>query len=176
MTKWAMGIALAAAFAFSMVMVPAFAGGHLVFDEVEISKNGKSLEIEVSADIPQAGEAGAFGFGAFGTKAILAITSHGGVGPDSETQANQADPVLHTHAVTTKTVAACVSASNPTGLAVASASFEEVGDLEVDDDEVEVENIAKNKIGKLTGTVVSFTLSTTNGDICINVVNVAMAD
>ena len=171
MIKWAWGIALAAAFVFSMVMVPAFAGGHLVFDEVEISKNGKSLEIEVSADIPQAGEAGAFGFGAFGTKAILAITSHGGVGPDSETQTNAADPVLHTHTVTTTTDTPCAS-----GLAVASASFEEVGDLEVDDDEIKVENIAKNKIGKLKGTVVSFTLTVENSDICINVVNVAMAD
>ena len=160
---------LTAIFVASMIMVPAFAGGHLTFDEVEVE--GRSLEIEVTADIPQDGSAGAFGYGAFGTKAILAIATHGGVGPDSESQTGAADPVLHTHAVTAKTVTPC-----PSGLAIASASFEEVGDLEVDGNEIEVENISKKKIGKLTGTIVSFTLTLEGGDICINVIDSATAD
>jgi len=160
---------LTAIFVASMIMVPAFAGGHLTFDEVEVE--GRSLEIEVTADIPQDGSAGAFGYGAFGTKAILAIATHGGVGPDSESQTGAADPVLHTHAVTAKTVTPC-----PSGLAIASASFEEVGDLEVDGNEIEVENISKKKIGKLTGTIVSFTLTLVGGDICINVVDSATSD
>ena len=163
------GTSLALIFVASMIMIPAFAGGHLTFDEVDVDK--RSLEIEVTADIPQDGSAGAFGYGAFGTKAILAITTHGGVGPDSESQTGAADPILHTHAVTAKTVTPCAS-----GLAVASASFEEVGDLEVDGNEIEVEKISKSKIGKLTGTVVSFTLTLEGGDICINVIDSATAD
>jgi len=171
-SKTILGISFAAVFAVSMMMVPAFAGGHLVLEKVEVKDNGKqSLEIDVGANIPQAGEAGAFGYGAFGTKAILAITSHGGVGPDSETQTDAADPVLHTHAVTATTDTPC-----PSELAVASASFKEVGDLEVSGDTVEVTNISKGKIGTLTGTVVSFTLSSENSDICINVVNAAESE
>lgn len=64
---------LTAIFVASMIMVPAFAGGHLIFEEVEVEK--RSLEIEVSADIPQDGSAGPFGYGAFGTKAIF-LQSH----------------------------------------------------------------------------------------------------
>jgi len=173
MTKTVLlGVTFAAIFVASMIM--AFAGGHLIFDEVEVEK--KSLEIEVSADIPQDGSAGPFGYAAFGTKAILAITTHGGVGPDSESQTNADDPVFHTHALTAKNVAVCESASNPDGLAVDSASFEEVGDLEVDDEEIEVEDISRSKIGKLTGAVISFTLSIENGDICINVIDDATSD
>jgi len=138
-----LGITFAAIFVASMIMVPAFAGGHLIFDEVEVEK--KSLEIEVSADIPQDGSAGNFGYAAFGTKAILAITSHGPIGLDSEAQTSPNDPVLHTHALTATTDTTCESE-----LAVASASFEEVGDLEVDDDEIEVEDISRSEIGKLT--------------------------
>lgn len=149
-----------------MGMAPAFAAGHVNLQKVEVKNTGKQLEIEVLATIPQTGGAGAFGFGAFGTKAILAITTHGGIGPDSETQTSAADPVFHTHALQLKTVAAATCISET---AVASASFEEVGDLEVNGNTVEVKNISKSKIGKLTGTVVSFTLSVSGGDICVTV-------
>ena len=148
-----------------MSMAPAFAVGHVNLQEVKVATNGKQLEIEVVGPIAQDGSLGAFGFGAFGTKAILAITTHGGVGPDSETQTGAADPVFHTHALQLKTTTTC-----STGLAVASASFEEVGDLEVNGNTVEVKNILKSKIGKLTGTVVSFILTVdAGGDICVDV-------
>ena len=167
-----LGATLAAVFAVSMMMVPAFAGGHLVLDKVEVKDNVKqSLEINAGANIPQDGSVGAFGYGAFGTKAVLAITTHGGVGPDSETQTGTADPVFHTHAVQLTTTTPCAS-----GLAVASASFKEVGDLEVSGDTVEVKNISNGKIGTLTGTVVSFTLTVESGDICVNVINVAASE
>jgi len=166
-TKTIPGISLGAVFVVSMMMMPAFAGGHVILEEVKVNTNGKQLEIEVAGPIPQDGSLGAFGFGAFGTKAILAITTHGGVGPDSEAQTNQADPVFHTHALQLKTVSAATCGSET---AVASASFNEVGDLEVTEDTVEVKNISKSEIGKLTGTVVSFLLSVSGEDICVNVI------
>jgi len=159
------GTVLAVVFALSMIMVPVFAAGHVNLQEVKVKTNGKQLEIEVVGPITPTGGPGAFGFGAFGTKAILAITTHGGVGPDSEAQAGGTGAVFHTHALQLKTTTPCT-----TGLAVASASFEEVGDLEVTGTTVEVKNISKNKIGKLTGTVVSFLLSVdAGGDICVDV-------
>jgi len=165
-SKTILGISFAAVFAVSMMMVPVFAAGHVNLQKVEVKDTGKqSVEINVLGPITPTGGPGAFGFGAFGSKAILAITTHGGVGPDSEAQTNQADPVFHTHALQLKTTTPCA-----TGLAVASASFKEVGDLEVTGTTVEVKNISKGKIGTLTGTVVSFLLSVDpGGDICVDV-------
>ena len=165
------GTSLAAVFVLSMIIVPAFAGGHVNLQTVEVKDKGKqSVEFDVLGPLPQDGSLGAFGFGAIGTGAILAITTHGGVGPDSETQTNQADPVFHTHALQLKTTTPCA-----TDLAVASASFKEVGDLEVTGVTVEVKNI--KSVGKLTGTVVSFTLSVdAGGDICVNIIKTVVSE
>jgi len=169
------GTALAAVFVLSMIMVPVFADGHVNLQKVEVKDTGKqSVEINVVGPIPQDGGAGAFGFGAFGTKAILAIVTHGGVGPDSEAQAGGTGPVFHTHALQLKTVAAATCGSET---AVASASFKEVGDLEVTVDTVEVKNISKGKIGKLTGTVVSFTITPNGGgELCVNVIKTLFSE
>ena len=168
-----LGAALAAVFVLSMIMVPVFAAGHVNLQKVEVKDTGKqSVEINVLAAIPQNGAAGAFGFGAIGSKAILGVTTHGGVGPDSEAQAGGTGPVFHTHALQLKTVAAVTCASTT---AVASASFKEVGDLEVTGVTVEVKNITG--VSKLTGTVVSFLLSVdAGGDIYVNIIKTVVSE
>ena len=169
-----LGAALAAVFVLSMIMVPVFAAGHVNLQKVEVKDTGKqSVEINVVGPIAQDGSLGAFGFGAIGTKAILAIVTHDGVGPDSEAQAGGTGPVFHTHALQLKTVALATCGSET---AVASASFKEVGDLEVTGDTVEVKKIS-GKIGKLTGTVVSFTITPNGGgELCVNIMKILFSE
>ena len=66
------------------------------------------------------------------------MATHGGVGPDSETQEDAADPVFHSHLVVLTEPDEC-----PDGdgfFAIFSASFEEVADFEIEDNEVEIES------------------------------------
>jgi len=157
------GTVLAVVFALSMIMVPAFAGGHVFFKDVELTKNGNHLEISVNAKIPQDGSGGNFGYAAFGSKAALAITSHGPLGNDSKAQKFAGDPVFHTHALQ-------VTAGCTTGVEVVSASFNEVAKIIVDDDTVVVKGIS-GKIGKLTGTVDSFFLSSEGPKTCVTFID-----
>jgi len=161
MTKWALSIVIATFFAVFMI-VPAFAGGHLAITEAEVDDD--EVEIETNADIPTDGSAGAFGFGAFTTDGkVVAVTTHGGVGPDSESQEDASDAVFHSHLVTLTDVTECDSE-----LAVASVSFEEIADFEVDDNEVEIEDFDE----ELNGVVVSFVLTVEDGEICVNPVSI----
>jgi len=149
-----------------MMATPAFAASFLDITKagIENGKKNVSVEIKTGATIPRDGSGGLFGYGAFGDSGkVLAVTTHGGV-LDSEAQHGVAsDPVFHTHIVELKTTTPCAS-----GLAVASASFETVGKLEVSGNSVEVSHVSVSAVGKLTGTVVSFTLSGEGGDICVN--------
>ena len=146
---------LAAIFVASMIMVPAFAGGHLVIEDAKVEKDKGTwdVKIEASADIPTDGGSGAFGYGVIGKKAILVATTHGGVGPDHPDQAGQGDPVMHTHVVTLGPNAGC-----PDNLAVASITSPSFS-IEVEGDELKIEGIPTSAAGKLTQTTASFTLS-----------------
>jgi len=101
-SKAILGASIGMIFALSMIMAPAFASGHLTItdNDAETTGNVSKVRITTAANIPQDGSAGAFGYGAIGTNAILVVTTHGGVGPDSEAQNGQSDPVMHTHVVT----------------------------------------------------------------------------
>jgi hypothetical protein len=154
------------AIAVLMMATPAFAASFLDITKavVENEKTNVSLDIKTGATIPKDGSSGPFGYGAFGDSGkVLAVTTHGGV-LDSEAQHGVAsNPVFHTHVVVLKTTTPCVS-----GLAVASASFETVGKLQVSRNSVEVSHVPVSAVGKLTGTVVSFTLTLEGGDVCVN--------
>ncbi len=167
------GTALAAVFVLSLIMIPAFAGAHLVIDTAEAKTVKGKSKVEVTTVGNFEGGPGAFGLGAIGKSGkVIAVTTHGGVGPDSEAQAGGTGPVFHTHALQLKTVAAVTCASTT---AVASASFKEVGDLEVTGVTVEVKNITG--VSKLTGTVVSFLLSVdAGGDIYVNIIKIVVSE
>ncbi len=175
-TKTILGISLGAVFVLSMMMMPAFAGAHLVIDTAEAKTvKGKST-VEVTTIGNFEGSPGAFGLGAIGTSGkVIAVTTHGGVGPDSEAQAGGTGAVFHTHVVTGKFVDACKDATlNPDGFAIASASFKEVGDLELDGNDIEIKNIPVGSVGKLTGDVFTFVLRLVGAppspdEICIDV-------
>ena len=87
-----LGTTLALVFAIFMI-APALAGGHVVIVEAEVDDD--EVEIKTVADIPTDGSLGDFGFGAFTTDGtVVAVTTHGGVGQDSETQVNEVNIVL----------------------------------------------------------------------------------
>jgi len=167
------GTTLALVFALSMITA-AFAGGHLniLSSSVQNNPNSSMFKLKVAADIESA--PGAFGYGAIGETGVIAVTTHGGVGPDSEAQADQNDDVLHTHIVTLRTTPECKS-ENDAGLAVATASFEEVGKLTIKGDKLKVSGIPNSAVGDLNGAVVAFTLSVVGNPghphaICVNLV------
>ena len=172
-----LGAMLALIFVVSMA-VSASAVAHLVIDKVEAKTDGDTSKVEVTTMGNFEGGPGAFGLGAFGTTGVIAVTTHGGVGPDSEAQVNADDPVFHTHVVIPTFTPACVTLTNTDGLAIGSASFEEVGDLEVEGSKIEIKNIPLASVGELNGDVITFNLRPLGtlplpDHICIDVSNSA---
>jgi hypothetical protein len=94
---------------------------------------------------------------------MLAVTWHGGVGPDSECQVDANDNCGHTHVVDAVIDALCNST-----IAVSSASFEQIGDLSVVGNVVDVSNADPSQLGNLNGQILSFTLTVENERVCIN--------
>ena len=164
-TKTFLAASLVTVFVVSMIMLPAYAtAGYLTITsaDVEKGKKGWKFEIETAGKILPVGT---YGYGAFGENGVIAVTTHGGVGPDSEAQHGDAsNPVFHTHIVqlNTGTDTACSSE-----IGVKSASFETVGKLEISGKTVEVSKIPENAVGKLTGTVVSFNLGFEGSELCV---------
>ena len=160
-TKTIAGAVMAIALASMMAVTPAFATSFLDMKRAEVEK--KSFDITTDATIPQDGSVGAFGYAVFGATGVIAVTTHGGIG-DSEAQLNPADPVFHTHIVHLNTA----SSNCASGIQVTYASFDTVGKLEIHNKHVEVTQIPASAVGKLSNTVVSFTLSIENGAVCVN--------
>jgi len=165
-----MGASLAAVFTVSMIILPIAVAELSFLDivdaEIEVDDDEFEMEIEMAADFLDGAPDTPYGVAALTSdfQDMPAVTTHGGIGPDSETQQGGTSEVEHIHIVDGTMATDCDS-----GLAVADASFEDPGDLEVDDNEIEVEDIPRSLVGDLTGTVASFTLSfSDDGDLCIN--------
>jgi len=178
--KILIGAILSLIFTVSM-MIPISAVDHLSLDKVETKNNGANAKVEVTTVGNFEAGAGAFGLVACGTTGCIGVVTHGGVGPDSEVQANAADAVFHTHLITTHNIGACISGANPTGLAVWSASFAESGKLEVKGNSIEIKNIPFADVGTMDGDVTTFTLRPLGNlplpdHICIDVVETAFTD
>ena len=166
MTKTIWILAIAAVFAVSMVTIPAFAGGHLIIEDVTVENKGKaqSVHIEVSAPIPSL-PAGNFGFAVPTTKGFLVITSHPDIGLDSNAQPPA--EIMHTHFLTAAFDGPCAPSPH-----VTFATKNEVGRLSVMGDEIWVENVPRGRAGDMSaGGTFSFMLDV-RGDICIDIVNV----
>ncbi len=100
-TKTILGISFAAVFVFSMVLIPAYAGGHLALDKTNIKVKNleiSKVDIKVAVNIPTDGSAMAFGYGIFtdGTNNVLALTTHAGI-DDHPSQGGGAGPIFHAH-------------------------------------------------------------------------------
>ncbi len=162
-----MGISLAAVFAVSMAILPATASDASFLDILgtKVSANQNSAQITTAATIPTDGNSGLFGYGIGAENGVLGITSHGGVGPDSEGQDDSDDASFHTHLVTATPSKQC-----PNGVLVTSASFEEVGNAHVAGNKITVSNIDNDATGELAEDAFSFTLGPTkNGKgLCVN--------
>lgn len=159
-SKTILGISLAAVFAVSMIMLPIAIAQLSFLDiveaEIEVDDGEFEMEVEMAADFLSGAPDTPYGIVALTSdfQDMPGTTTHGGVGPDSETQQGGTGAVEHNHIVDATMDADCAS-----GVKVTSASFDDPGDLEVDDEEIEVENIPMSRVGDLTGVVLSFTLS-----------------
>jgi len=169
MTKRAIwGTALAVVFVLSMIMVPAFAGGHVILVDAEAKTiKGKST-VEATTTLSFEDGIGNFGLGAIGNSGrVIAVVTHTGIGLDSEALTSDSDSTFHTHVVKGKFVAACIFGNNVDGFAIASASFKEKADIELDGTDIEIKNI--RGVGKLTGDVFAFVIRDTAGELCLDV-------
>jgi len=101
-----LGISLAIAFVLSAVLIPAFAGGHLVLTKTEVkvkndllkAKQKVDVKIKASAPIPTTGPS-AFGYGILsdGTDNVVALTTHPGVLDHSSQGGVASNPIFHAH-------------------------------------------------------------------------------
>lgn len=109
----------------------------------------------------------AYGFAALTTNGqnILAVATHAGL-LDSEDQSDPGDDTLHTHIIDVVSSKDCAN-----GMKVASASFRSPGTLEVLEHKVIVRAVSVDRVGDLTGTVISFILTFENGNTCVNPVD-----
>ncbi len=82
-----LGVTLAAVFTLSMIMLPAYAGGHLAIVSTEMIKYEKKgeidLHIQVTAKIPK-DETGLFGWALLGWTKTLVLVTHVPAFDDSE--------------------------------------------------------------------------------------------
>ena len=101
------GVSLAAIFALSAVLIPAYAAGHLIIDKTEVKvktdfvKGTETVDVKIKASVPIP-SSGLFGYGILsspgsgGLDNVVALTSHGGVF-DHPFQSGPADSVAHAH-------------------------------------------------------------------------------
>jgi hypothetical protein len=100
-TRTILGISFAAVFALSMIMVPAYAAGHLIIEKTDVKvKNFATLDVKITTTgkIPKDSST-PFGYGIFtnGFEKVLALTSHGVGIEDHPDQDGPFDPVFHSH-------------------------------------------------------------------------------
>jgi hypothetical protein len=138
---------VAVSLAASVALAPALAtvlADYLQLEsaEVETSSDGLNAEFTAEADIPEGDEAAgsAFGYGLLtdqGTDAVIVTTTHSGV-LDSETQNGDAtDPIWHNHYVELGPVPQCEGVST-NGTGVVELTFEQPGDVEINDETAEL--------------------------------------
>ncbi len=159
------GATIALVFAVSMIGT-AFAASN--FLTVVSATTGEDSTLTTKSPIPTNGNKGAFGYGVIGATGVLVATTHGGVGPDTEAQEDQSDPVMHIHTVTLGPNAGC-----PDGTAVTSITDESDDMQAIVDGKTLVMKGYTGQVGALTSIVASFTLSVIGNPanptaVCVN--------
>lgn len=142
----------------------------IVDAELEVDDDEVEMELRLAGDAAGGVPGNAYGYAALTSDGtgILAVTTHIGI---EDTSAELDETGFHTHVAAVTTVTGCAS-----GLQVASASFDPIGELEVDGAEVEVEDAPSDDLGAFTGFFVSFTLTVEGGAICVNPADVFPED
>jgi len=170
MTKWALGIALAAVFAFSMIMVPAFAGGHIVVESSEMKKYVKKgeidLAIKVAAKIPK-DETGLFGWALLGWEKVLVLVTHVPAFDDSDFDDKKG--AFHTHVLSLTDVTDCTSGLKvDTGEAITDPGYKN----KVGNDNIKIKKVSLADLGAPTGPpkVTGFFINDAGeaGSLCVN--------
>ena len=114
MTKWALGLIIAAVFAVSMVFSPALGGGHLFLDKSNVKVNDDadtlSAKIKATASIPLDGTS-AFGYAVLtdGGNKVLVLVTH--VPAFDDSAFDEPPDGFHTHVLNLiSSTAACQAA------------------------------------------------------------------
>ena len=174
MIKWALGIALATVFTISMVLVPAFAGGHLIVTDLNVKDSGSVSKVTITtfASIEDAiGAPRAFGFGVIGEDGrILVSVTHPGVGLDSVALKDIDDDKMHTHVITLDNVKVCKDkTANKKGLVIGTIDEPVLSGIShVDGKQLTITAIPDSAAGKLSNVAASFTLSVADGRVCVD--------
>ena len=162
---------LAVSMVVAAVATPAYASGHLDIESAEVQeKDGDvKLELYTAADVTS-GLPGFYGYAALTSdfQDVLVAVTHlpiDDVDPDADEETG-----FHTHIVDLTTETECAS-----GIAVAFASPEAVGELKVDGTEVKVTDVDAGDVGDLSGDVASFTLTIEDSELCVNVSEIIAA-
>jgi len=182
-------ISLIAVFAALIISIPlVHAAGHVVIVETELEVtdvNILDVEIDVAADIPEDGSAGAFGYGIFtdGFNNVLALTTHAGI-LDSPVQEDLTDPVFHPHVLDLAPTSAltCDGFDAVVDLVSTIGSGNDVNpeitDFDVDGDTLDISDIfADSLLGDSGGpgnvgveTIATFTITVVADDLCLTVI------
>lgn len=165
-TKKLMGISLAAVFAIAMIASPIgvdAAGSFLDVKKAKVVTDSSELEkakFSTKGQIPTDGSGGAFGFGVItgaGLEAISVTTTHAGV-LDSEAQLGNANnPVFHNHYVALQD-SQTVGTTYCPGFEVRDITWQEPGDVDVDDKKANMEDVPYYFAGthSLSGAPINF--------------------
>lgn len=165
-----LGLSFAAIFAVSMIATQTVSAESDYLDITKAKlvekKNHVNMHIKVAGNIndgidPITNE-GFFGYAALTDDftGVLAVTYHEPIVDSAE------QPGWHAHVVDLTTTTSCIS-----GLAVASASFDEPGHTSVTRNNVVVNQVSPDDVGNFSGVFASFELTVESGEVCVNPVD-----
>ncbi len=180
-TKTILGISFAAAFVFSMVLIPAYAWGHVFIDKTDVKlKDFKisKVDIKVTAKIPKDGGGGAFGYGIFTTDGfdnVLALTTHPGILDHSSQKGDASNPVFHAHVLDLIAPTGCATGFDAGKVDVpssmANAGFDADYKVKVKDKKISVSKITPGEIGVGITSIVAFLIDDSTGDLCLKIIS-----
>ena len=165
-----LGITIAAVFTLSMIMVPVFAGGHLIIESSEMKKYVKKgeidLAIKVAAKIPK-DETGLFGWALLGWEKVLVLVTHVPAFDDSEFDDKKG--AFHPHVLSLIPSGVCGSGTEiDTGAAITDPGYKN----KVGSNQIKINKVSLADLGaKLPGppVVAAFFITAEDGSLCINV-------
>ncbi len=179
-TKTILGISFAAVFVFSMVLIPAYAGGHVVIDKTDVKLKDLKISkvtIKLSAKIPKDGSFGAFGYGIFTTDGfdnVLALTTHKGIDDHSSQGGDASNPVFHAHVLDLAPATTCVGFDAqvlPSSLG--NSGFDADYKVKVKNTKISVSKITPEDIGDGITSIKAFLIDASSfpGELCLTIIS-----